>query len=42
MEYLQIVDKETLEDKIVADDNSLALIACRVDGVRLIDNMYLK
>ncbi|MBR1775479.1 pantoate--beta-alanine ligase [bacterium] len=42
MEYLEIVDKETLEDKKQADDNSIALIACRVENVRLIDNIYLK
>ena len=41
MEYLEIVDRETLEDKIKADDNSIALIACRVENVRLIDNIYL-
>ena len=42
MEYLEIVDKDTLEDKTKADDNSIALIACRVENVRLIDNIYLK
>lgn len=42
MEYLEIVNKDTLEDKIKADDNSIALIACRVENVRLIDNIYLK
>lgn len=42
LEYLEIVDKNTLEDKRIADDDSLALIACRVENVRLIDNMYLK
>ena len=42
LEYLEIVDKDTLEDKKQADDNSIALIACRVEGVRLIDNIYLK
>lgn len=42
MEYLEIVDKDTLENKIKADDNSVALIACRVENVRLIDNIYLK
>ena len=42
LEYLEIVDKETLEDKQSADDNSIALIACRVENVRLIDNIYLK
>lgn len=41
LEYLEIVDKETLEDKEKADDRSIALIACRVEGVRLIDNIYL-
>ena len=42
MEYLEIVDKDSLEDKKIADDNSIALIACRVENVRLIDNLYLK
>lgn len=42
MEYLEIVDKDTLEEKRTADDNSIVLIACRVENVRLIDNLYLK
>lgn len=42
LEYLEIVDRDTLEDKRNADDNSIALIACRVENVRLIDNIYLK
>lgn len=42
LEYLEIVDRNTLEDKQNADDNSIALIACRVENVRLIDNIYLK
>lgn len=42
LEYLEIVDRDTLEDKQTADDNSIALIACRVENVRLIDNIYLK
>ncbi len=42
LEYLEFVDKENLEDKEKADDNTLVLIACRVDGVRLIDNILLK
>ena len=42
LEYLEIVDKDTLENKTTADDNSIALIACRVENVRLIDNIYLK
>lgn len=41
MEYLEILDRDTLEDKEKADDNTIALIACRVEGVRLIDNIYL-
>lgn len=41
LEYLEFVDKYDLEDKIKADDDTLVLIACRVQGVRLIDNMYL-
>lgn len=41
LEYLEIVDKDTLEDKEKADNNSIALIACRVENVRLIDNIYL-
>lgn len=42
LEYLEFVDKDNLEDKTVADDNTLVLIACRVDSVRLIDNILLK
>lgn len=41
VEYLEFVDKNTLEDKKQADKDTLVLIACRVDGVRLIDNIYL-
>ena len=41
MEYLEILDKNTLEEKPNADRESIALIACRVEGVRLIDNIYL-
>lgn len=42
LEYLEFVDKSDLEDKTLADDDTLVLIACRVAGVRLIDNIYLK
>ncbi len=42
LEYLEFVDKDNLEDKTKADDNTLVLIACRVHGVRLIDNILLK
>lgn len=41
VEYLEFVDKNSLEEKSTADDDTLVLIACRVDGVRLIDNIYL-
>lgn len=42
LEYLEFVDKNDLEDKQTADDETLVLIACRVHGVRLIDNILLK
>jgi len=42
LEYLEFVDKDNLEDKQTADDDTLVLIACRVQGVRLIDNILLK
>jgi pantoate--beta-alanine ligase len=42
LEYLDFVDKDNLEDKETADDNTMVLIACRVQGVRLIDNILLK
>ena len=42
LEYLELMDRDTLEEKTSADDNTIALIACRVQGVRLIDNVYLK
>ncbi len=41
LEYLEILDKNTLEENKNADENSIALIACRVENVRLIDNIYL-
>lgn len=42
LEYLELLDKNTLEEKKQADNDTIALIACRVDGVRLIDNIYLE
>ena len=42
LEYLEFVDKNTLEDKITADNDTLVLIACKVDNVRLIDNCFIK
>lgn len=41
LEYLEILDGVTLEEIENANKNSIALIACKVDGVRLIDNIYL-
>lgn len=42
LEYLEILDKNTLEEQEKANENSIVLIACRVDNVRLIDNLYLE
>ena len=42
LEYLEIYDKNTLEEIQSANKDSIALIACRVDGVRLIDNIYFE
>jgi len=41
LEYLEFVNKYTLENKDTADNDTMVLIACRVEGVRLIDNIYL-
>lgn len=41
LEYLEFVDKDNLEIKSKADDNTLVLVACRVENVRLIDNILL-
>ena len=38
LEYLEFVDKDTLEDKTIADDDTLV---CRVNSIRLIDNMFI-
>ncbi len=40
LEYLEILNRDTLEEEKDANDKSIALIACKVDGVRLIDNIY--
>lgn len=42
LEYLEILDKDTLEEEKNANQNSIALIACKVEGVRLIDNIYFE
>lgn len=41
LEYLEFVDKNSLEEKQVADEDTLVLIAVKVDNVRLIDNCYI-
>lgn len=40
LEYLEILNRDTLEEEKDANDKSITLIACKVDGVRLIDNIY--
>jgi len=42
LEYIEFVDKNTLEGKTVADDDTLVLIALKTDNVRLIDNCFIK
>ncbi len=41
LEYLEFRDKDTLEEKKFADDNTVVFIAARVENVRLIDNIEL-
>lgn len=41
LEYLEFVDKDTLENKTKADANTLVLIALRINKVRLIDNCFM-
>lgn len=41
LEYLEFVDKENLDEKSKADNDTLVLIALRTEGVRLIDNCIL-
>lgn len=41
LEYIEILNRNTLEEEKNANRDSIALIACRVEGVRLIDNLYL-
>lgn len=42
LEYLEFVDKNNLDEKETADDDTLVLTAIKVDNVRLIDNCYIK
>lgn len=41
LEYLEFVDKTSLEEKTVADDETIVLTAIKVDNVRLIDNCLI-
>ncbi len=41
LEYLEFRDKENLEQKTLADDNTQVFIALRIGSVRLIDNILL-
>ncbi len=41
LEYLEIYDADTLDELTKANDNSRAFIACKVEDVRLIDNIKL-
>ena len=41
LEYLELLDRTTLEEQETANSDTIALIACRVEGVRLIDNLYI-
>ena len=41
LEYLEFADKDTLENKMFADNNTLVLIAIKTDSVRLIDNCFI-
>jgi len=41
IDYISVVDKDTLADKEVMDINSLLALAVQVGGTRLIDNCFL-
>lgn len=41
LEYIEFVDKDTLDSKSAADDSTLVLIALKTDNVRLIDNCFI-
>ena len=42
LEYLEFMNEDNLEEVKQADDNTRVFIACKVGGVRLIDNILLK
>ena len=41
LEYLEFMNESDLEEVKIADDNTRVFIACKVAGVRLIDNILL-
>lgn len=41
LEYIEFVDKNNLEEQTTASNDTLVLIACRVNSIRLIDNILL-
>lgn len=41
LEYLEFMNEENLDDMTTADDHTRVFIACKVGGVRLIDNILL-
>ena len=41
IDYISVVDKDTLADKKIMDINSVLALAVRVGGTRLIDNCFL-
>lgn len=41
LEYLEFMNQTNLDEVKIADDNTRVFIACRVGGVRLIDNILL-
>ncbi len=42
LEYLEFRDADDLEEKKIADDNTIVFIALKISDVRLIDNIALK
>lgn len=42
LEYLEFMNEDNLEEVKQADDHTRVFIACKVSGVRLIDNILLK
>ena len=42
LEYLEFMNETDLEETTTANDSTRVFIACKVGGVRLIDNILLK